>query len=336
MNDKMVFGQYYHGNSVIHKLNPKTKIIFTLLIMITAFIVPTKTELIMYSYIMLGLIGLIVITLIILTKVPVINFLKSLKQIVFIAVFAGVIQLLINKDNPDIYYQITINFSYVNIIIVLGILILFFVVRKYLPLKSFILLLLLIASIYILQYPIINNTIASYGVKLYQSGLYMAILLIIRLLIVILTSTILSLTTKPTELANGIEELLKPLEKLKINISIFAMMMSISLRFIPTLFNETDKILKAQASRGADFNEGKLGNQIKQIISLLIPMFVISIKRATDLADAMEARGYIPGAPRTRINISRMTFKDAAMIICGIIITISVTTITILLNRGIL
>ena len=79
------------------------------------------------------------------------------------------------------------------------------------------------------------------------------------------------------------------------------MMISIALRFIPTLFNETNKILKAQASRGVDFNEGKFTEQVKQIVSLLIPMFVISIKRAEDLADAMEARGYIPGEKRTKL-----------------------------------
>ena len=336
MNDKMVFGQYYYGNSIIHKLDPKTKIVFTLLMMIAAFIVPTKGDLILYSYIILGVMGLIVLTLIILTKVPIINFLKSLKQMVFIAVFAGVIQLLINRDNPDVYYQLTMNFSYLNIIIVIGLLILFFSIRKYLPFKTFFFIIILITCVYILQYSIIDNTLVTYNIKFYQSGLYMAILLIIRLLIVILTSTILSLTTKPTDLANGIEGLLKPLEKLKIKTSIFAMMMSISLRFIPTLFNETDKILKAQASRGADFNEGKLGNQIRQIISLLIPMFVISIKRATDLADAMEARGYIPGAPRTKIHVSKMTFKDILMISFGLIIMISVITVTVLLNRGIL
>lgn len=117
----------------------------------------------------------------------------------------------------------------------------------------------------------------------------------------------MTLTTKPTDMTNAIEWLLKPLELIKIKTSIFAMMISIALRSIPTLFNETNRILKAQASRGVDFNEGKLHEQAGQIISLLIPMFVISIKRAEDLADAMEARGYIPGAKRTRL--VKMQFK---------------------------
>ena len=336
MNDKMVFGQYYHGDSFIHKLNPKTKIIFTLLIMICAFFVPTKIELIKYSFIILGILSLFIITIIILTKVPIINFIKSLKQIVFLILFASVFQLLLNKENPDIYYGVTVNLSYINILIVVGILILYFILRKYLPIRLLILIACLLLSLYILQFPIISNAFITYEIKFYQSGLYTALLLIVRILVVILTSTVLTLTTKPTDLACGIEDLLSPLQKLKINTSVFAMMMSIALRFIPTLFNETDKILKAQASRGVDFNEGKLKNQIMQIISLLIPMFVISLKRAADLADAMEARGYIPGAPRTKLNESKLQVKDVLMIIFSLIISISVITISILLNRGIL
>lgn len=336
MNDKMVFGQYYHGDSFIHKLNPKTKIIFTLLIMICAFFVPTKIELIKYSFIILGILSLFIITIIILTKVPIINFIKSLKQIVFLILFASVFQLLLNKENPDIYYGVTVNLSYINILIVVGILILYFMLRKYLPIRLLILIICLLLSLYILQFPIISNALITYEIKFYQSGLYTALLLIVRILVVILTSTVLTLTTKPTDLAYGIEGLLSPLQKIKINISVFAMMMSIALRFIPTLFNETDKILKAQASRGVDFNEGKLKNQIMQIISLLIPMFVISLKRAADLADAMEARGYIPGAPRTKLNESKLQVKDVLMIIFSLIISISVITISILLNRGIL
>ena len=336
MNDKMVFGQYYHGNSIIHKLNSKTKIIFTLLIMICAFFVPTKIELIKYSFIILGILSLFVIAIIILTKVPIINFIKSLKQILFFILFASVLQLLLNKENPDIYYGVIVNLSYINILIVIGILILYFMLRKYLPVKLLILVICLLLSLYILQYPMITNTLVTYEIKFYQSGLFTALLLIVRILVVILTSTILTLTTKPTDLANGIEDLLSPLQKLKINTSVFAMMMSIALRFIPTLFNETDKILKAQASRGVDFNEGKLKNQIMQIISLLIPMFVISLKRAADLADAMEARGYLPGAPRTKLNESKLQIKDVLMIIFSLIISISVITISILLNRGIL
>src|SRR5690606_12025828 len=102
---------------------------------------------------------------------------------------------------------------------------------------------------------------------------------------------LLTLTTKPTDLNNGLESVLSPLEKIGLKTSILAMMISIALRFIPTLINEADRILKAQASRGVDFKEGNIGQKVVQIISLLIPMFIVSFKRAEELANAMEARG---------------------------------------------
>jgi energy-coupling factor transport system permease protein len=146
--------------------------------------------------------------------------------------------------------------------------------------------------------------------KIYELGLYNGAFFFMRIFLVIMLSTVLTLTTKPTDLTSAIEWFLHPLTFLKINVSIFAMIISLALRFIPTLFNETQKILKAQSSRGVDFKEGTLKQQIGQIISLLIPMLVISFKRAADLADAMEARGYIPGAIRTKLNIMKFNVKD--------------------------
>lgn len=333
MNDKLVFGQYYHGNSIIHRLDPRTKIIFTLLIMVAAFFIPTKNESIMISFILLGSLGLLVLILILCTKVPLIRFLKSLKQVFLLIVFAGVFQLLINEG--DHYLGVNINLTIVNICLVIFALVIYFIIRKYLPFKLLFFILVLIGCLYILQYPIYGSILNKpYELKFYRSGLLMALLLILRVMIVILTSTILTLTTKPTDLTNGLELLLKPLEALKIKTSIFAMMVSIALRFIPTLFNETDKILKAQASRGADFKEGKFRNQIMQIVSLLIPMFVISIKRAFDLADAMEARGYIPGAKRTRLVNLKLKANDIFMLLLGLIVTAGIITLSILTKRG--
>ena len=139
------------------------------------------------------------------------------------------------------------------------------------------------------------------SLNLYRYGFEFGSFTVLRVIIIISFSTVFTLTTKPIDISNAIEWILKPLELLKIKTSIFAMMLSIALRFIPTLFSETENILKAQASRGVDFKESSLTKQIIQIISLLIPMFVISIKRASDLADAMEARGYIPGEKRTKL-----------------------------------
>ena len=108
------------------------------------------------------------------------------------------------------------------------------------------------------------------------------------------------------------------------------MIISLALRFIPTLFNETGKILKAQSSRGVDFKEGTLKQQIGQIISLLIPMLVISFKRAADLADAMEARGYIPGAPRSKLNVMKFRLSDLFSFIVTIIIVTSIIVVSVI------
>lgn len=300
MNDKMIFGQYYHKNSVIHKLDPRTKFIALIIFMVITFIIPFN------NFILLGLLALIILSIILLTKVSLFKYLKSLKQIAFLLVFSFAFQIFTKKDG-DILLTLPLAFTYVNICMVTIIWLLFIIFRKYIPFKFFITIGLVIFSFYLFTLPMNNNPFATPTIYIYEGGLVSGTFIISRVLLIIMVSTTLTLTTKPMDLANAIEWFLKPLEFIKIKTSILAMMLSIALRFIPTLFNETDKILKAQASRGVDFKEGKLHEQIKQIISLLVPMFVISFKRAIDLADAMEARGYIPGEKRTKLNV--LTFK---------------------------
>ena len=140
----------------------------------------------------------------------------------------------------------------------------------------------------------------------------------IRLVIVVLISTLLTLTTKPSDLTLALESLFKPFKKIGIPVSELALMISIALRFIPTLFEETQKILKAQASRGVDISEGKFKDKVMQLISLLVPLFILSFKRADELANAMEVRGYVPGRPRSSIN--RLCWKAAdtvLVLVCG-------------------
>ena len=115
-------------------------------------------------------------------------------------------------------------------------------------------------------------------------------------------TTLLTISTMSTDINNGLEWLLSPLKVFKINVSVISMTFALTLRFIPTLLEESKKIMNAQASRGVDFQEGNLSEKIKQIVSLLVPMFVISFRRAEDLSNAMEARGYVIGAPRTRLD----------------------------------
>lgn len=325
MNDSIVFGQYIHKNSFIHRLDARIKLLVIILLMIAVFLVPKD------NFIILGLVAIIPFLGVILSKISFFKYLKSLKQIAFIMIFSFVFQL-IGTQTGTLLVKLPMNFTWVNIGIILVIWALYFLVRKFLPFKFLILIGLLILSIYLFRFPIYGKILKEVYFDIYEGGLVHGGFLVARVFVIILASTTLTLTTKPTDLTNGLEWYMKPLELLKIKTSIFAMIISIALRFIPTLFNETNKILKAQASRGVDFNEGKLTEQIGQIISLLIPMFIISIKKADDLADAMEARGYVPGAKRTKL--TQMKFKISDFFVLGIILILFV--LLILVKCGVL
>ena len=130
-------------------------------------------------------------------------------------------------------------------------------------------------------------------------------------------TSLLTVSTMSTDINNGLEWVLSPLKIIKVPVSVLSMTISLTLRFIPTLYEETRKIMNAQASRGVDFQEGKLKDKVTQIISLLVPMFVVSFKRAEDLSNAMEARGYVIGAKRTRIDELKFKALDyISFILC--------------------
>lgn len=138
-------------------------------------------------------------------------------------------------------------------------------------------------------------------VKISYEGIRMAILTCIRLLLLVAVSSLLTLTTSPMALTDGIERLLRPLSKIKVPSDEIAMMMTIAIRFIPTLAEEADKIMKAQTARGADFESGNLIKRVKAMLPLLVPLFISAFRRADDLAVAMDARCYHGGAGRTRM-----------------------------------
>lgn len=153
-------------------------------------------------------------------------------------------------------------------------------------------------------------------VKIYEMAIYQTFYIAIRLVLMIIVTTILTATTKPLDMTLGIEDLLKPLGKVGVPSHEIAMMISIALRFIPTLIDETNRIMKAQASRGVDFQEGKIKERVVGILSLIVPLFVSSFQRAEDLADAMEARGYAPGKPRTRYKQLKLKASDWLFLVC--------------------
>ncbi|MBQ8293230.1 MAG: energy-coupling factor transporter transmembrane protein EcfT [Bacilli bacterium] len=308
--NNLAFGQYYHTNSVIHRMDPRTKILSSLLFMIGLFIIPKN------NFLFMGIFALFMVITILLTKVPLKKFLKSIKFVTYLLLFSFVFQVLFNSEG-ELLLTINHNLTLVNVGICLVVLICLFLLRKKIPLFFILFLVVLVLGVKFLEYPVYGNVLLNYDIKVYTGGVITGAFVISRVLILIISSAVLTLTTKPTDLNNGLEALLKPFGK---KTSILAMMISIALRFIPTLFLETEKILKAQASRGVDFNEGKLKDKIGQIVSLLVPMFIISFKRAADLADAMEARGYVPGEKRTKLVKMNFTLKDVIYLLSIILI----------------
>lgn len=157
--------------------------------------------------------------------------------------------------------------------------------------------------------------------QLTSFGIINSIFIFCRIILIVFMSTLLTVTTTPLEIADGIESLMAPLRKIKVPVDEIALMISIALRFVPTLMDETQKIINAQRSRGVNFGEGNLFKQAKMLIPILIPLFVNSIKRAEDLAVAMEARGYQGGPKRTKYRQQHWHGIDTASIVVFLLLT---------------
>jgi len=171
-----------------------------------------------------------------------------------------------------------------------------------------------------------GNVIFSLGfINIYDEGLRLGIFISLRFALLVFVTSLLTLTTTPITLTDGIESLLNPLKKVRFPVHELALMMSISLRFIPTLMDETDKIMKAQMARGVDFTGGPFKERIKAVIPLLIPLFVSAFKRAEELATAMEARGYRGGEGRTKYRLLKWEVRDTA--VAGTLILLTVMLI---------
>ncbi|QFT87219.1 Energy-coupling factor transporter transmembrane protein EcfT [Bacillus sp. THAF10] len=165
-------------------------------------------------------------------------------------------------------------------------------------------------------------------IQVYEEGVEQAIFISLRFLFLITITTILTLTTTPIQVTDGMETLFGPFKKIGVPVHELALMMSISLRFIPTLMQETDKIMKAQSARGADFTTGPLKERVKALVPLLVPLFISAFKRAEELATAMEARGYRGGEGRTKFRQLNWQLKDTLLML-----SMAVLTIILLLTR---
>jgi len=241
------FGQYYPAKSLLHKLDPRIKIILTILYIVCSFICK---NIISYALLLVSAILLVIIG-----RVPLRIILKGLKGVLFILLFTAVLNVFWTKGDMLLWQW---NF-----------------------------------------------------IAIYVEGLYAALFIMIRISVLIIgTGMLLTYTTTPIALTNAIEDLLSPLKKLHVPVHSFAMMMTIALRFIPTLSEEAERIMTAQKARGADFSSGGLIQRAKALIPVLIPLFVSAFNRAGDLAIAMECRCYNGGDGRTRMNVRRIKFMD--------------------------
>ena len=208
-----------------------------------------------------------------------------------------------------------------NLLIMIGVLVFYFLTKKFIKFKL-IYTFLMFGGLFTVLWLVKFNTLvwADFEFDVYDVGLKNATFVFVRIFMMIGITSLLTVSTMSTDINNGLEWVLAPLKVIKVPVSVLSMTIALTLRFIPTLYEETRKIMNAQASRGVDFQEGKLKDKVTQIISLLVPMFVISFKRAEDLSNAMEARGYVIGAKRTRIDELKFKALDIVSFIIGFIL----------------
>ncbi|MDD3112986.1 MAG: energy-coupling factor transporter transmembrane component T [Candidatus Izemoplasmatales bacterium] len=298
----IVIGQYVPGDGFLYRLDPRTKLIAVIILMVAVFLLETIIELV----VAFGL----VILLLIAGKISIVRVAKGLKPLFVLLLFTFFFQILFNKEGTLLVEEI-LSLNPANLGLGLLLTVLWRLLARFGKFKT-ILLFLWIAGIYcLLRYVAIAPQWTTFSLQIHEKGIEMSVFVVIRLLIIISLSTIMTLTTKPTDLTQGLEKLMRPLKVIGIKSDDFALIISISLRYIPTILDEANKIMAAQASRGADFSEGGLKEKIKQVISLLVPMFIIAFKRSEELADAMESRNFVPGKKRTRIHELSFGWKDA-------------------------
>ena len=290
----IIIGQYVPGSSFLYKMDPRSKIIALVLLMISTFILRD----VLHIFIMLTL----VLAILKVGGIPIGRIARGLRPIMILVIFTFTFQVMFVKSGTLLYDNV-LNFTLYNLPIVIALILIFFLTKRFIKYKILFFASIIAAIILTTIYITPGRLLFDANLQVYTDGVSGAFFIMIRLIIIVTLSTILTLTTKPTDLTLGLEQLLKPLSLIRINSEEIALIISIALRYIPTLLDEANKIMLAQTSRGVDFSEGKIKDKIMQVISLLVPMFIISFQRSDDLANAMEARNFIPGAKRTRLHV---------------------------------
>lgn len=256
----ITIGQYYPAKSVLHRLDPRVKLVSTLLYLISLFLFKSIPGYIMATLFLFGVIRA--------SKVPFKHIVKGLRAVVMLLIITVIFNLFLTRDGAVLFHKWIFTIT--------------------------------------------------------EGGLRTAVYMTIRLIYLIIGSSLMTFTTTPNELTDGIEKLLYPLNKLHVPVHEVAMMMSIALRFIPILLEETDKIMKAQIARGADLESGNMIQRAKSMIPILVPLFVSAFRRANDLAMAMEARCYRGGEGRTKMNPLHYKTRDRIAYIVVIVYVIGV------------
>ena len=316
--NNITIGQYIPGNSWLHKLDPRIKITALMIILVSVFMIPIATD----AFVIYILLGFLVLTMLLImsSSVPLLKVINGLKPVVFLLTFTVVVQILYVQQGQPLYDNpVVMHLSWSSIAAIIVWLFLYQFIKKRVKIKLTLFFVSVIV-IFLLQFLLPYGTLLSYDVMIYDLSLIRALFIFLRIAVVIMITSLLTFTTMTTELNYGLESLLHPLKKIKVPVDVITMMISLTLRFIPTLLVETDKIMKAQASRGVDFNESKFKDKVNQIISLLVPVFVISFKRSEDLANAMEVRGYVIGQKRTRMDTYKISLKDYVVLFLSIVL----------------
>lgn len=259
MLDKLLLGRYLKGDSWIHKLDPRTKLIGTFAYIVVIFLAN--------NWMTYGLLVLFTFAALLASKIPMKFFWNGVKPLLWVILFTVVLQMLFTTGG-DVYFE-------------------WGVIR-----------------------------VTSFGVI---NSLY----IFLRFVLIIFISTLMTLTTPPLQIADAIEAVMKPLEVVHVPVHEIALMLSIALRFVPTLMDEAQKIMNAQRARGVDFGEGNLFEQMKAIIPILIPLFVSSFNRAEELATAMEVRGYQGGEGRSKYRVLHYEARDGVGTLCFVVLTVA-------------
>ncbi len=249
----ITLGQFFPGKSVIHRLDPRTKLIFLVAYIVALFLAS--------NWISYGVLLVFLVLVIQTSTVPWKSFFKGMKPLLLILVFTGLLNLFFTTGET----------------------------------------------------PLVDWWI----IRIYPEGIVRAVFMLLRILMLVMGTFLLTYTTSPIALTDGLEALLSPLKAIKVPVHELAMMMCIALRFIPTLIEETDKIMAAQKARGADFESGSLLDRVKALVPILVPLFISAFRRADELATAMECRCYQGGQGRSKMKLLRFHRCDLCAFAIG-------------------